>query len=542
MKLLPPRFLTSIAGYRLGYSPQRAYPWRWATPVGLGVVLTSTALLTCVNIPLAAYDVVQELTYFPNATLADLPMSNLIPSFLRDRTVSFAPQTWSIGDTFRLNNSIFQFTIASAFDPVDNMKPVNSFSYSNVGFSDNCDVTNITISVQRAVDTQSPLPYQYYSCDASAYITCNLPTRVELTATLPDLGYASPIADDGLILRQMSDYGIDLQVSLYIDILGGLNETEGLSGTQSITVSARSCCNCTNENSDGDFLEAEARHLVQPPCSSQPSRFVASQGNVRNTASIESPWGVTYTPTGANTSDLFEGLDEQWRNGYIGSGDLSILNDPLRNMFQVYYHLLRRDLGVLLDNQIYSSPEMYNNSIILLNPGAGMEGTPFGTIGTSAAKHYHTLLANQTLMEEWRNSIQMFNETDCVPVFEYLRPTPRRKSLGSAITSVFSSTFAMVATVWAIFSMIARALVRSRDGVSEDAELGASKYLPIVALHQSKWNYKETGSSQESSFIAAHEEHLSNDDVLEQIAFLRKEVYSMRNQLRQRGLLESEWE
>ncbi|KAJ6457977.1 hypothetical protein C8R45DRAFT_561932 [Mycena sanguinolenta] len=188
-----------------------AYPWPWTTPVGLAIVLTSAVVLTCVNIPLSAYDVVQELTYFPNATLAELPMSNIIPSFLRESSVSsFAPQTWSVGDTFRLNSSIFQFTIANALDQTDNMAPVNSFSYSNVAFSENCDVTNITVSVQRTVDTQSPDAFQYYACDASASITCNLPTLVQLTATLLDLGYASPLVDDGGILKQTSDYGLDL--------------------------------------------------------------------------------------------------------------------------------------------------------------------------------------------------------------------------------------------------------------------------------------------------------------------------------------------
>ncbi|KAF7351698.1 hypothetical protein MSAN_01602800 [Mycena sanguinolenta] len=533
----PPRFLASVAGYRLGYSPQRVYPWPWTTPVGLGILLMSTVLLTCVNIPLTAYDVVQELTYFPNSTLPKLPMSNIFPSFLRESSVSsFAPQTWSVGDTFRLNSSIFQFTIASAFDQADNMTPVNSFSYSNVVFSENCDVTNITVSVQRTVDTQSPLPFQYYACDASAYITCNLPTRVGLTATLPDLGYASPLADAGGILKQTSDYGLDLQVALYIDLLGGLAETPHGDGT--ITITARPCCNCTNGDSSQQFLDAEAQQLLQSPCSSQPARFVASSGEVRNASSFNAPWGVGFTPTGANASDLFDGLASNWLDGYIGSGNLSVLNDPFRNLFQVYYHLLRRDLGVLRDNQIYGSPDMYNRSIVLLNPGVGLSSTPFGTIAPSAAVSYSALQANDTVMQEWKNTIQVFNETDRVPVLEYLRPTPRRKSLGSAITSVFSATFAMVATVWAIFSMVARILVRaSRHHAAEDTELAASKDRP--SLDESKWSFTEVGYSEEFSVAAAHKEQVS-DDVLEQIAVLRREIYLMRGQLRQRGLLESE--
>ncbi|KAF7376835.1 hypothetical protein MSAN_00101000 [Mycena sanguinolenta] len=217
MKLFPTRVLASLAGYRLGYSPQLPYPWPWTTLVGLGILLTSTVLLTCLNIPLSAYEVVQELTYFPNASLPELPMSNLIPSFLRDDKVSFAPQTWSVGDTFHLNNSILQLTIVGASDQADGMEPVTSFSYSNVPFSENCDVTNVTISVVRTIDTQSSVPFQYFACDASASITCNLPTRVVLTATLPELGFASSVGSVGGILTQVSDYAVDLQTAFYVE-------------------------------------------------------------------------------------------------------------------------------------------------------------------------------------------------------------------------------------------------------------------------------------------------------------------------------------
>ncbi|KAJ7660670.1 hypothetical protein DFH06DRAFT_1192956, partial [Mycena polygramma] len=97
--------LATLTSYRFGYSPQRPYPWRWSTPLALIILLTSTALLTCLNIPLSAYETVQEFTYFPNATLPKLPMSSMIPSFLRGPTAVFAPQTLHVGDSFRLNNS-----------------------------------------------------------------------------------------------------------------------------------------------------------------------------------------------------------------------------------------------------------------------------------------------------------------------------------------------------------------------------------------------------------------------------------------------------
>ncbi|KAJ6457990.1 hypothetical protein C8R45DRAFT_562126 [Mycena sanguinolenta] len=181
---------------------------------------------------------------------------------------------------------------------------------------------------------------------------------------------------------------------------------------------------------------------------------------------------------------------------------------------------------------------MYNRSIVLLNPGAGLAGTPFGTIAPSAAVSYNALLSNDTVMQEWRDSIQVFNETDRVPVLEYLRPIPRRKSLGSALTSVFSATFAMVATVWTIFSMVARALARASRH-HEDAGWKASKDRPSFALEESKWGLNELGYSEGASLNTANEERVS-DDVWERIAVLEREIYSMRGQLRQRGVLDSE--
>ncbi|KAJ7613310.1 hypothetical protein DFH06DRAFT_1344777 [Mycena polygramma] len=136
--------LTVITNYRLGYSPQRPYPWRWTTPLALLILLTITVFLTCLNIPLSAYETVQESTYFPNATIPAVPMSNMIPPFLQGPDLTFTPQTLNVGDTYRLNNSDWSYTIVSAFDGTDNQIPIASFPYFNNPFSDSCDVTNIT--------------------------------------------------------------------------------------------------------------------------------------------------------------------------------------------------------------------------------------------------------------------------------------------------------------------------------------------------------------------------------------------------------------
>ncbi|KAJ7841409.1 hypothetical protein B0H13DRAFT_1910307, partial [Mycena leptocephala] len=308
-----------VTDFRIGYSPQR--------------------------LPLSAYEIVQEFTYFPNATLAALPMSSIIPSFLHAPTATFAPVNLNIGQTFRLNNSIFTYTIASAFDAVDNGKPVFSFPYYNNPFSNSCDVANITATVGRNFGESKA--YQYYVYAISGFVTCTSPTLFQMTWGLPVHG--------GLDLLPLLDYfGADLSCRVGVGAEA--------SGNIAVTVTARPCCNCSGTVSDAD-IKLESANLLQPPCSTQPARFIGLTGSVQNTAAVKAPWGVPYTRAGPNTTDLFAGLDPAYRQGYIASHDLSALETTFQNLFQVSYHLIRRDLGVILENQINSSPEMFNRSI-----------------------------------------------------------------------------------------------------------------------------------------------------------------------------------
>ncbi|KAJ6528841.1 hypothetical protein B0H19DRAFT_1274476 [Mycena capillaripes] len=465
-----------IADYRIGYSPQQPYPWRWTTPLALFLLFASAALLTCLNVPLSAYETVQEFTYFPNATLPALPMSNIIPSFLHDRTATFAPVTLSVGQTFRLNNSVFAYTITSAFDAGENGRPVFSFPYYNNPFSSSCDVTNITATVGRNLG-ESTTVYEYYLYAISGFVTCTSPTLFQMSWGLPLHGGldAFPLFDN---------FGADLQQALWYGVLG-IDDVP--SGNGAVTVTVRPCCNCTGPIAamSDEHLKLESVNLLQPPCSTQPARFVGLSGSVQNTTAITAPWGVPYTWKGPNITDLFAGLDPAYRQGYLGSRDLSALDTTFQNLFQVSYHLVRRDLGVILENQIDNSPEMFNRSITPVEVPQFLLGdasTPFGTITLSVADRMRAAPSNDTIMAQWQNSSLAINKTDRIPVFEYLRPVPRLKPLGSAITSVFVSTFAMVSTVWTFFSVVARAFVGSPDKDSNTPLL--------VPLHHAKRSFK----------------------------------------------------
>ncbi|KAJ7487089.1 hypothetical protein FB451DRAFT_1554181 [Mycena latifolia] len=138
------RAYDQIVSYRLGYSPQCPYPWRWTTPISLSVFLLLASVLAVINVPLSAYELNQESTFRPNDTLSPLPFYNLIPKILQHPTDSFTPQILTIGDRIKLNQSLFEFTIFAAFDRPDNATQTPSaFLYYNNPFSDGCDVVRL---------------------------------------------------------------------------------------------------------------------------------------------------------------------------------------------------------------------------------------------------------------------------------------------------------------------------------------------------------------------------------------------------------------
>ncbi|KAF7357080.1 hypothetical protein MSAN_01302100 [Mycena sanguinolenta] len=416
--------LASLTNYRLGYSPRRAYPWRWTTPLALFIVLTSTVLLTCLNIPLSAYEIVTEFTYFPNSTIPSLPMSNIIPSFLHAPSENFSPQTLQVGSTFRLNNSVFSYTIAAAFNGVDDSEPVSSFPYYNNRFSDSCDVTNITATFTRTLG-DSLIPYQYYDYSTSGFVTCTRPTLFQMT-------WASPMTSDGLLAPRIDNFAQDVKVAFYSGALEWWGVDDAPYGDGTVEVTVRPCYNCTGTISTTSDAtpQVEATSMLEPPCSTQPARFIGLTGTIRNSTALNYPWGYDYAWNGTDITDLFGGLEPDVRNGYAFITSCAGI------------------WGVILPNQIYSSPDMFNQSITTIVVPEDLIGfpSPFGPLTPSSASTLRAATSNDTLMGQWRNSILAFNETDRVPVLEYLRPVPRLKPLGSAITSVFVSTFAMVST------------------------------------------------------------------------------------------------
>ncbi|KAJ6451956.1 hypothetical protein C8R45DRAFT_87978 [Mycena sanguinolenta] len=166
-----------IKSFRLGYAEESPYPWRWTTPIVLCAFLLLSPFLALVNVPLSAYNIVQEITYQPNGTVPAVLLSNLVPSILQNPTDSFSPQLLEVGDTIVMDGYIFEYTIAQAFD-IDTSKPVSAFSYYNNPLSHSCDVTNITVQL---LLTDDPELGWTPDIQVSGTMACYIPSLFYLT-------------------------------------------------------------------------------------------------------------------------------------------------------------------------------------------------------------------------------------------------------------------------------------------------------------------------------------------------------------------------
>ncbi|KAJ7927696.1 hypothetical protein B0H13DRAFT_2553583, partial [Mycena leptocephala] len=433
-----------ITSFRLGYSPQRPYPWRCTTSIVLGSFLLMSALLALINgsivvtwnssVPLSAYELDQEFTYRPNDSLPSLPLSYMVPKILQHSPSAFTPQILTVGDTIQLNNSVFSFTIVEAFDMVS-AQPVPSFSYYNNPFSSGCDVINMTID-----EINKPINDTTFVRDFMVTAGCDVTTFTMIWS-------GEELKDTTNPAREIFDnFANDLHEFLKSLSLGA----DGLGWHDRAILPTR----------------------TQPPCSLNPARFMAVEGYFR----FVSDEGISVLGSNPNSTNFFPAY-------WIDNSTQAALNLALQNTFQALYHLVRLELGVILPNQIYASPWMYNDSISYRD----------NSFDTAAFSRRST--SNATLMAEWAAIVHSFNSSDRVPVMLYIRPAPRLKPLGSAITSVFVSTFAMLSVLWTTFNIIAAAFAERSDPkgktsvLSDTSTMVQDKEAQQIMLEE--WNESE---------------------------------------------------
>ncbi|KAF7372740.1 hypothetical protein MSAN_00479400 [Mycena sanguinolenta] len=498
-----------IKSFRLGYTEERPYPWRWTTPIVLCAFLLISPFLALVNVPLSAYNIVQEFTYHPNDTLPAVFLGKLVPSVLQNPTGSFTPQILDVGYTILLDNYIFNYTIAQAFDGVDTSKSVSAFSYYNNPLSDSYDVANITVQLSLGTESGGQV------LQVGGTVACYVPTPFYLSWS------GLPESDDsirGIPYSMSLDFG---EVTTEYMRRGPMESGATL---VDISFTVHPYCDCDAVLADG-LLENGTR-LLQTPCSSNPPHFVVvANATMVFYYTLDEEEGLPPTEDLVTGNELgsypmqIADLLAQTELLNISSSGLSI---ACENLLQTGYHLVRVDLGVILDNQIYSSPDMFNRSI--------MPSGAANFLGT--ANESRSLTSDATVMAQWQQEVEFFPNNTRVPPLEYLRSVPRLKPLGSAMTSVFVSTFAMLSVMWTVFSLVAGTLARKHSEERYSEQSRTSDKL----LESSR---EETDGSEVISLIPRKE-----PDAVERLRQkglqMRASLARMRAALVKHGIMEDE--
>ncbi|KAJ7166227.1 hypothetical protein C8R46DRAFT_1035489 [Mycena filopes] len=226
------------------------------------------------------------------------------------------------------------------------------------------------------------------------------------------------------------------------------------SNVSTLSATVVPCCNCDRT------LPSDTSLPTELPCRAQPAQLVGSYWSVE----IEG-WG-SYNEQGAFSTLIFE--SELVANSSFSSPVDPIIqpyevltqpstNNAFQNVFQSRYHLARLELGIIVENQIFNSPVMFNESISTV---------PEILANTLGASDSRKSTSNTTLMNEWADTVRLFSTTDRVPLVSYLRPVPRLKPLGTSLTSVFVSTFAMVSVLWTVFSLVVGIIAARSENAS----------------------------------------------------------------------------
>ncbi|KAK0192959.1 hypothetical protein F5146DRAFT_1136799 [Armillaria mellea] len=459
---------SAVQNFKLGYNVQRPYPWRGTTPIVCISFVGLTVLLVFVNIPLSAYNVVQELTYSPNDTSSSLPFLNIIPASLRPAAGEFMPQTFRVGDKIQVLLSVFTYVIIEAFTigcRPDDGNRVTLFPYSNNPLL-SCDVLNVSLSLRK----EEPVLF-------SATVSCWIPTYYKMTLSLNHSNIQDrilaeadfrPVHDlDGILIDL--EYGWDSEnFTITSDNEGELAPT----ATQNVTgidLSVFPCCVCTDVSSESHISESSLRSNPylkdHPPCDNDVAKFQATGMTVYYGKKVS--FGcMNFTP-GGNFLSPSQELEFP-----------SIVQIVIKNALQAIYSTIRLDLGVIPPNQIFQSPSpMFNESISsvsLFQPWTNGTDPPRCDMGAFYGTGMSEFVVNDSYANCIRqarsdNVLSFLSDIDVyiprVPSVPYLRPVFRRKPmLLSAISSVFVATFTMVSAIWSLFNFIASSFCRTQIG------------------------------------------------------------------------------
>ncbi|KAF8802524.1 hypothetical protein BYT27DRAFT_7261057 [Phlegmacium glaucopus] len=415
----------------LDYPISRSFNRRWFTPISLAGAVLVIAILSIVNTALTGYETITVFQSDFNATQTHwfdgfMPFHEPKPGTLCESHV------FNVGDPLTTNYSFFQWTIDSIIRP---NAGESGLSYSGAPLTF-CDVVSVYLDGSLLS----------WSIDFTVISACvdvnsfNVTARTSFsTAVLP--GRYSPLLG---LTRRLSDGTEDVRGAILDGLLKTAAQDFGTRTYNAFLFSNHS--SAVTFSAQANFNYCPMSLGLNASCAINPPQF-----NIIAAATVL-PNSTIYS------YDSQAPTDPTW-NPWVLDNDTEL---AIYNLLQTVYASIRIDLGNPSSNNFILNPAALNGTIAPTFPVTQANGVPF---------------SNSTLYAGWIAPIPRLQKILPVTVsgpatIQVVYPCQfqQRKSTGQLVISVLVATLSMFSTGWAVFMLIATAIVKRNNPTANRCE------------------------------------------------------------------------
>ncbi|KAJ6606090.1 hypothetical protein DFH09DRAFT_966260 [Mycena vulgaris] len=469
----------------LDYPVTRTYPGRFFAPAAFGGALVVLLLLAIINAALAGYETVTGFDSNFNVTQTQW-FHRFLPSAAKSKPGTLCdPRLLGLGDTITTNYSMFQYTIASV-----NTANAGDSSFLYQGWIlDNCDITSLYVNANANT----------FMIDYTALVTCR--------------------ANEAQI-RQGIDFEITARADFTESTLSGKYGTlfrdqkaSKKAGKFNQSIDARAWVRSSMLATSGSEFATRVLLLQALTNGSFPTTISFRAQFPWCPASLgpDAPCAVQVPPL--NVTDMFEYTPGRGIQLYSSSGQYRkplLTNDTfgiISNTVQAVYAAVRLDLGNPSPNNFLLNTSMISDAIIETFPQTYPNRLGYPSLPTES--YLYSILVNDGYHSDITvvfgipaGLLPLTSPGPAVLDGVYLCRFQRAKPPRSAFIAVLVATLSMFTTGWAIFLVIAEAVVK-RHNLESGANaceghtmLSTSFTTSRVTTSESEPLYWSLGSSQ----------------------------------------------
>ncbi|KAJ6554666.1 hypothetical protein B0H19DRAFT_1072027 [Mycena capillaripes] len=436
----------------LDYPITRTYPGRFFAPVAFGGALIVLLLLAIINAALAGYETVTGFDSDFNVTQSHW-FNRFLPSAAISKPGTLCdPRLLGLGDTITTNYSMFQYTIASV-----NTANAGDSSFIYQGWIlDNCDITSLYVNG----DTNT------FMMDYTALVTC----RADAAQRLQGIDFEITVRADFTESTLSGKYGTLFRDQKASKKAGNFNQSIDARAWVRSSILAASASEFATRGltlqalTNGSFPTIISFRAQFPWCP-------ASLGP-------DAPCAVQVPPL--NVTDMFEYTPGREIQLYSSSGQYTkplLTNDTfgiISNAVQAVYAAVRLDLGNPSPNNFLLNTSMISDAITGTFPQTHPNRPGYPDLLTKS--YLYSILVNDGYLSIITVDFGIPSllpltspgpaVLDGVYLCRFQRPKPPR----SAFIAVLVATLSMFTTGWAIFLVIAEAVVKEHKSGANACE------------------------------------------------------------------------